>query len=157
MNSCLIKCNNVETFFRVDFEDSSRIMKYQWYISTRGYIQGNVNKVTTMLHRFIMNYSGEDTINHIDRDKLNNCKSNLQIVSHSDNTAYRTRYIGKSGYPNVKVYNKNTFWVNFKLNFLQFKSKKYDTAFKAAVEVQNLMSIHRPNVDINIVWRGTLQ
>ena len=75
--------------FIVNSKDAERVAKYTWYICN-GYVQGRVNGKCVFLHRFILGLldSEDKTLvcDHIDRNKLNNCKSNLRICTQQENS-----------------------------------------------------------------------
>ena len=55
-----------------------------------GYKTVNIHKRTTKIHRlvadlFVPNPDNKPCVNHKDGDKLNNCASNLEWVTHSEN------------------------------------------------------------------------
>ena len=76
--------NKYETVL-FDVEDTDKIKKYSWDITDRGYVRTKIKGANTSLHRYILDYDGEDVVDHIDRNKLNCQKKNLTIVDHSTN------------------------------------------------------------------------
>lgn len=94
--------NNIPFYF--DVEDFDKIKSYQWYIKNNGYVFSSKTKThdAIYMHRLLLNYPAQQ-IDHIDRNKLNNCKSNLRLcVSQQNNqnknklTKSSTKYIGVS-------------------------------------------------------------
>lgn len=74
---------------------------------------GNSKFEMVYLHRFIMNASEGEYVDHINHNILDNRKSNLRIIPQDKNTKHRSgkNSNNKSGYRNVcwnKTYNK---WV----------------------------------------------
>lgn len=89
-----IKLNSgVEIF--VSDEDFEWISKKSWNISQRGYARTNtfVNGVrkTVHLHRLIAQAKPNQLVDHINRNKLDNQRSNLRIVSSSLNSINRSK------------------------------------------------------------------
>jgi hypothetical protein len=81
----------------VDTEDIERIIKYKWAIGTWGYPNTKIDGNYVMLHRFILNEYDKDKIpDHINRNILDNRKSNLRIADKADNAA------------NSKIFKNNT-------------------------------------------------
>lgn len=82
----------------VDDEDYEMVSRYKWYtqdINKTLYAQrmivtkGTGKRVTMFMHRLIMNTpQGMDT-DHIDRNGLNNQKSNLRICTRTQNLLNR--------------------------------------------------------------------
>lgn len=70
----------------IDYETQHNI-KITWFNTTNGYIVGN-NKI--LMHQLIMNCYGNGkgtktiSVDHIDRDKLNNCYNNLRIATFEE-------------------------------------------------------------------------
>lgn len=93
--------------FLIDDEDFKKVSKYKWHSLTKNlgssYIKTYINKKTIYLHRFILNYFGEFEIDHINRNKLDNQKSNLKISTTYDNRQVKNRYkhLSSGGYKGV--------------------------------------------------------
>lgn len=91
-NTYIIKDNIVygtigDKTFTFDLEYLDKVKQYQWHFDKKGYVQTIIRHKALFLHRLIMDNNDKNiVIDHIDRDKTNNCKSNLRICSFSDNT-----------------------------------------------------------------------
>lgn len=88
----------------IDKEDIPKIQKYKWSVyktkSNTYYVVSKPNKHTMRLHRYILNYTGNDVVDHISNDTLDNRKTNLRIVSCATNNQNRRGtgiYQNKSG------------------------------------------------------------
>lgn len=73
----------------IDDEDLPFISMFSWFMDKDGYAVTNVSPGTIeqkgiKLHRLIMDFPN-DFIDHINREPLDNRKSNLRIVSHREN------------------------------------------------------------------------
>lgn len=77
--------SNTNKPFYFDLEDYDKIKNYSWSISANGYVVAYIDKDNPMclLHRLIM--QTDKHVDHINHDKLNNCKSNLREVTASQN------------------------------------------------------------------------
>jgi len=84
----------------VDKESINKIIEINnaWYYCKNGYIAAKINNKQIYMHAFLMNHighgKGQDSVDHIDRNKLNNRLNNLRIVSQSEqnrNTGKRNR------------------------------------------------------------------
>lgn len=58
-------------------------------IGAGGYAFINIDDVDIRLHRYIMKYNGEDVVDHINNNRLDNRKSNLRIVTRNQNAQNR--------------------------------------------------------------------
>lgn len=68
--------------------DIKIVSKFEWNLSSTGYVVLSTVKVEepTFLHRIILETGlYASTVDHIDRDKLNNTRENLRIVSLTEN------------------------------------------------------------------------
>ena len=82
--------NQIVCYAKIDLEDIDKIKKYKWGLS-HGYVVTCQKKVFTNLADLVMNFKGNRKfqVDHINRDKLNNQKSNLRIVSARENILNR--------------------------------------------------------------------
>ena len=75
---------DIEETFIIDTEDLSKVLEHKWrtcYKRGKAYIVTGNNKQypITYLARYLLDYSGELEVDHIDGNTLNNRKSNLRI------------------------------------------------------------------------------
>jgi hypothetical protein len=89
-----IKSKNGLFRFIIDDEDSKNVMERSWHISSAGYVvsyystEDKINQL--LLHNFVMNrltFPGRgaaETIDHINRNPLDNRKENLRVVSQTE-------------------------------------------------------------------------
>ena len=105
-------------FVWLDEEDYPKIYKYSWFIyyqksgKVNG-VQAWIDKKLVKLHRFVMDCIPGDgkMIDHIDRDPLNNCKSNLRFISSSGNNRNKTKKAGTSSqFPGVFWHKASSKW-----------------------------------------------
>lgn len=117
-----IYLNKNQTCF-IDIEDLPLVSQYRWHCSTQNYAMANIKLPDTkktksiFMHQLIMN---DKNIDHIDGNKLNNCRNNLRkFVENWQNVANSTKrknnttgYIGVtkrgSGYCARVRHNKKT-------------------------------------------------
>lgn len=107
----------------VDDEDFNRVNQYKWYLLGNGYAKRIVNGKIIAMHRFILNASKGQQIDHINCKKLDNRKSNLRFCNNFQNLQNRSKnrksiskYKGVTWYKNPKkwgsritFYRKNLF------------------------------------------------
>jgi hypothetical protein len=94
------------------------VSKYKWQINSKNYVGTTTkDKKRLMLHRLIMNCkSKEERVDHIDRNPLNNQKSNLRYCTITENQRNREAYNTYAGeettskYKGVSWYKKRKKW-----------------------------------------------
>lgn len=83
----------------VDDEDYEEISKYKWHLKPNGYAarmgrisDGERRGKEIYMHRQVMQFPDE-SVDHIDQNKLNNCKSdNLRTCNASQNAMNRCKF-----------------------------------------------------------------
>jgi hypothetical protein len=123
-------------FSAIDSEDAPKVLGHGWHLSKHGYACSRVFGRLMKMHQIIMEvYSGKE-VDHIDRDKLNNRKSNLRIVDHASNTRNSgLKRHNTTGYVGVS-FNKRT---GKYCSYIDFNSRRvsiglFPTALEAALE-----------------------
>lgn len=76
--------------FYFDLEDYYKIKDYCWCIDKYGYVRGNTKESKVKFHRLVMNYPDGMVIDHINRKKFDNRKSNLRICTQHENSINRS-------------------------------------------------------------------
>lgn len=69
---------------QIDEEYKYLLSKYKWYFKKEGHLKTKINGKFIYLHHFILNTN--KLVDHIDRNPLNNKKSNLRLVTKSQNS-----------------------------------------------------------------------
>jgi hypothetical protein len=96
-------------YAKVDDEDYDWLMKHNWCINTNGYATRNEYGQTVFMHREIIKPPPGKITHHVNGDKLDDRKDNLQIVDYSRNGLVRHKLNrnNTSGYRGVTfVYGK---------------------------------------------------
>ena len=75
-------CNDNEMLFDVEDMSILKLDKYRWSKLTVGYA---ANRKLGLAHRLIINAPEELQVDHINRNKLDNRKSNLRLVNNQEN------------------------------------------------------------------------
>ena len=86
----IMKLSNTDEYTIINIEDADRILdcNVSWYKhKATGYVVASINSKHVYLHQYIMNYWGQGkgqlSIDHINRNKLDNRRDNLRITSQS--------------------------------------------------------------------------
>lgn len=119
----LIKHKGVEKKIRFDKKDIETINKYKWYIGSHGYavtydrISGKKDAKKILMHRLLMGKAGHLVVDHINRDKLDNRKSNLRFLSQARNTFNKTpQRNNKTGFSGVNLHKNGKYIVSIELD-----------------------------------------
>ena len=76
--------------FKIDKEDYEKVKTHKWWIDEKnGYVKSRISRKVVYLHRFVMNCPKGLTVDHINHDKADNCKSNLRICTQRENSLNR--------------------------------------------------------------------
>ena len=111
----VIIASNTKRHFFIDKEDFEKIKKYRWYEDGSGYLISYKRETdetcNVRLHRIIMDAKRECVVDHIDRNPLNNRKSNLRICTKQQNSFNQSiRKESKSGIIGVCWNEANKNW-----------------------------------------------
>lgn len=63
----------------IDIEDIDKCKKKIWNVTSKNYVVSSNKRIR--LHRYVMDYNGPLQVDHINRNRLDNRKENLRIVS----------------------------------------------------------------------------
>ena len=102
---------------KIDLEDVEKCAQYKWSFSNGGYIV-RMKPTLLFLHRFILDCNNnEQEVDHINRDKLDNRKSNLRTCTAFENSRnkgmHRNNKSGVKGVFQRKGSNKWNAFINF--------------------------------------------
>jgi hypothetical protein len=120
-------------FALVDKEDLKRLSEYNWNCLKIGYastsIGGRKNKKMLYMHRFIMGVTDPKiSVDHINKNKLDNRKSNLRVCTHKQNCSNSSKPKGKHTSKYKGVYwdkSRNKWSARFSRKFLgRFDNEK---------------------------------
>ncbi len=95
----------------IDDEDYDRVSLFKWYMRhgyactayhKGGYSRTDKDRTHNMsMHRYLMGFP-DGVVDHINRDRLDNRKSNLRVVTYAQNALNADRPAGVTGYLGVK-------------------------------------------------------
>lgn len=137
--------------FKIDLEDVERCKEFKWYgLSSYNHTKNvmiygtRVKPNHMLLHRFILDITGDEIVDHVNGDTLNCTKDNLRVATHSQNTINKSHKNEntKSGRRGVFWYKhtKTPKWVahitlNGKKTYLGYFDKLED-AIKARMDAE---------------------
>lgn len=99
----------------IDLGDIEKCKLHKWHMNT-GYVSTNLDGSSLRLHRFLINTPEDLHTDHIDRDKMNNRKSNLRICTQSENNKNKGKYVN-SKYSKRGIWERNErYYVYLKFN-----------------------------------------
>lgn len=118
----------------IDKEDFNKVRKHKWYINSAGYVTTTIRNTNEkmFLHWIILGKHKVLVIDHINRNKLDNRKSNLRITTQSINTLNKkpTNKYGCSGIYRKKINLRKPYMAS-----IGYKHKTYFLGyFKTAEE-----------------------
>ena len=126
----------------IDLEDVEKCKKYKWCLN-HGYV---CNRKIGFLHNYILNRKpSKDNIvcDHKDKNKLNNRKYNLRIVSQSINCFNTNLYKNNiSGIKGVHFHKKRKYWDSYitfnkkRINLGQYKDKNKAISVRKEAELK---------------------
>ena len=106
------KCEEVARTI-IDAEDVERVNGYKWHMNGQGYAatrpKGEIIKLQHLITNVSANYNNQ--IDHKDRDRLNNRKSNFRFCTQADNAKNSTMPTNNtSGFKGVSWLKNNKKW-----------------------------------------------
>lgn len=112
----------------IDPEDFELVDEYIWHTDRRGYARSGKN---IKIHRLIMGVREGFEIDHVNRDGLDNRRSNLRWATLSQNRANTGRAAGVCGYRGVRR-DKKKFMAQIGINGKSTSLGNFATAEEAA-------------------------
>ena len=130
----------------VDDDDFLYLKDYTWRLSANYVVTGH--ELRTMHHEIVGHPLSGFEIDHINRNPLDNRKSNLRFVTHSENTSNKGPVKSTSGYKGVYKKNGN-YWAQTNLRKSELGCKYlgyFDSKVAAAVAYDNYAGQIYPGV-----------
>jgi hypothetical protein len=87
-----IEANKGKVFI-IDYQDLELVssIKNTWTATTNG-LRATINKKAIFLHRFLMNPPEGKEVDHVNRNPLDNRRSNLRVCTHAENMKNRGQH-----------------------------------------------------------------
>jgi hypothetical protein len=143
--------NKFGTYALCSAEDYGNLLKHSWYWQCQGYpITRHKENGTISMSRFIMEAEKGTIVDHINRDRKDNRRGNLRIVTHSQNAQNRTKRENcSSSYRGVhydKRYRK--FGVRLEIMGIRHNIGYFDDEIDAARAFDTYVVQNREKLDI---------
>lgn len=129
-----------EVIFRcpIDTEDLDRVLLHKWHVTemmgNSRYIKCSIGRRNVSLHRYILKAESDEIVDHINRNGLDNRKSNLRIVTASENSANSKTRSG-TGEKNIYFHN-NAYQVEIIRHYKSVYTASFHT-LQEAVEARD--------------------
>ena len=124
----------------IDVSDAKSCKEHSWYIDDKGYPSTCYKGKTTRLHRFLIGETNGLQVDHINRNKLDNRRCNLRLVTNQQNQF--NQGISKNNTSSVKgvYYNKQCkkWCCQITFNRKKVYSKLFET-FEEAVKQRKIL------------------
>ncbi len=111
----------------IDSNDLKRVSKYKWWIKQNNYVYTQINRKTIHLHRFILKLdeTEKQEVDHINHNPLDNRKSNLRLVTKSQNNINKSNLMA-----GIRPY-KNQWRARIKINSREIHIGIFQTQLEA--------------------------
>ena len=124
-------------FALVDNKDFDWLNQWTWCLNSNGYavrdVGGRKNKKRILMHRLLNKTPKGLSTDHVNRNKLDNRKSNLRTVTQSQNILNaKLSKNNKSGYNGVTWY-KNRWVARIKINYKSIYLGRYKSLKEAVL------------------------
>ena len=126
-----VKMTNCKETMICDFEDWEKFKNFCWSKGNTGYAEARVDGKTTLFHHLVIECEKGMVRDHINRNKLDNRKENLRIVTYSENNL-NTSCRNKTGYRGISKNGKG-FSASITVNGI----KKHIGTYKTIEEAVN--------------------
>lgn len=87
--------NGIHSYALIDDEDVNRITAYPWHLHKKGYAAATINGKQVMMHAFLYDGPECEYIDHKNRNRLDNQKTNLRPSKFSDNLSNSAARFGR--------------------------------------------------------------
>lgn len=127
----------------IDIDDLERLIQYKWTLGTWGYAESSINNKNVLMQRLVLNeFDVVNIVDHINRNTLDNRKSNLRIVDKSLNAVNAGIRSNNTSSVTGVSWNKNTnswrAYINYKGKRIELGHRKeFDNAVVLRLNAEN--------------------
>jgi hypothetical protein len=120
---------------KVDDDMVELVSQSSWFLTAKGYVQGNGGFFLERLHRLVIGAKPGEIVDHINRDKLDNRRENLRIVTPKESNMNQGVRQGKVSGQFKGVFRKGE---RFYAKHATVKSKNFLLETSAALEYDKM-------------------
>lgn len=114
------KAGNPKYTFMIDTEDIMTVLKYKWAYREKENGVYIVNDSVGYLHNLLLPHGKGITVDHIDRNPLNNCKGNLRYATQNQQNYNQKKKDSKFDIKGIYTTNTGRF-----IGYMNLHSKRY--------------------------------
>jgi hypothetical protein len=149
-NQAIITVNDLECV--VDDDKWHELSQIKWNKEKSGYINSYINKTMILMHRYLLNPSKNEIVDHINNIRHDNRISNLRIVSPSINAHNKVKKQNcSSKYTGVSFNKKSKKWISYiNFNSKQIRIGEFNIELDAAKAYnKKAIELYKENANLN--------
>ncbi|WP_373894447.1 hypothetical protein [Virgibacillus sp. CBA3643] len=124
----------------IDLDDIDLLHNHYWGVNSQGYLHSRINGKLVRMHRHIFDYPDE-TIDHINRNPLDNRKENLRITDYTGNNRNSSiSKANKSGVVGVSKIGPRKWVARITVDYKEIKLGHFED-FEDAITARRLAEI----------------
>lgn len=130
--------SNTDEKFYFDLEDYEKIKDYCWSVNDDGYMYSKIDDKYVLMHRFIINEKdSEIEVDHFNRNRKDNRKSNLKSVTRQHNNWNKGLQINNtSGITGITWNKKSQKWIAYIMRKHLGSFNNFEDAVKARKQAE---------------------
>lgn len=127
-----------------DHEDWERLKEYCWSENNRGYAEARVNQKTTLFHTLIIECEHPFVRDHINRNKLDNRRSNLRVVTRAENNRNKEHSVSTLPAGITQWHNNGRYSARIHVNKKRIHLGTFDTIDEALAAIAKKKEVISP-------------
>lgn len=135
------KFGNISNVFTISLEDINLVIKYKWASKQKSNGVYIVNHDLGYIHNLIMPTKKGYTVDHIDRNPLNNTRENLRYATGKEQNFNQKKKESKFDVKGIYIGNKHFYYAYIKVNtkrYVSYGLKTYEEAVFARQLLEQL-------------------
>lgn len=128
----------------VDEDCLDTLTRFKWEITKSGYVFSIRTHGRVRMHRFVLGFGkNSPDIDHINRNKLDNRRSNLRVCTHAENMCNRRGWGATSQYKGVRATNDNRWLARIEFEGMNLTLGRFETEVAAALAYDKAARVYR--------------